>query len=140
MRSRSVLFHARDAVPRQRGAHDGDPGLDRGGAVGRRRCGGCPVLHEVALSASELAGGGRERKRRVGGDLHIGEPTEPALDGRLAPVTDRSHDATPDELSRARDVVAADRVMQRAIGVARPLIPGAGSPVKLRHELGLAPV
>ena len=66
------------------------PASTAAGAVGRRRGGGRPVLDEVALAAGELAVGGRERERRVGGDLRVGEPTEPAFDGRLAPVTDRA--------------------------------------------------
>ena len=116
------------------------PASTAAGTVARRCGGGRPVLDEVALPAGELAGGRRERERRVGGDLRVGEPTEPAFDGRLAPVTDRTHDVVPDELSRALDVAAADRMMQRAVEVARPLMPVAGTAVELLLDLGLAPV
>ena len=123
--------------PRERGAHDRDPGLDRGGAVGRSpprrtpsarpgRPGRARAAQPAAASAS------------VGWAAICASVKRPSQRSTVAWRPWPTASATPLQTSSPapRDVAAAERVVDRAVGVARLLVPGARAAVERGLELG----
>ena len=96
------------------------------------------MLDELAVTREQARRSGGQRKLRTARQLLGAEALEPALEPPLGSVADDVGRAGPEQVARALDVAALDRVGDGALAVAVLAVPGARAAVERRLHPRLA--
>src|SRR5436190_13391951 len=95
------------------------------------------MCREPAIACRQVRACRRQRERCRRADLLLRERAEYSQECSALAAREKAGHLIPEQVRRALKVVRRDGVLDGALGIAMPLIPGACPLVEDRHEVGL---